>query len=67
MPGLLLASVIGLCDKILADVKATGELQQTFANPGGPAGTFSRFSAAEWDERRTAYRDPADGRKEAAE
>ncbi|MFV0299113.1 MAG: oxaloacetate decarboxylase [Hyphomicrobiaceae bacterium] len=67
MPGLLLASVIGVCDKILADVKATGELQQTFANPGGPAGTFSRFGAADWDKRRTQFRDPDDGRQQAAE
>ncbi|MEZ5818069.1 MAG: isocitrate lyase/PEP mutase family protein [Hyphomicrobiaceae bacterium] len=67
MPGLLLASVIGLCDKILADVKATGELQKTFATPGGPAGTFSRFGAADWDARRTAFREPADANRSAAE
>ncbi|MEZ5854059.1 MAG: isocitrate lyase/PEP mutase family protein [Hyphomicrobiaceae bacterium] len=67
LPGMLLASIIGLCDKMLADVKATGELAQPFASAGGPAKTFSRFGSAEWDERRTAFRAPDEAGKQAAE
>jgi 2-methylisocitrate lyase-like PEP mutase family enzyme len=63
LPGMLLSSIIGLCDKMLADLKETGALQQPFSK-GGPASTFARFGAAEWDERRTAYRDG--GAKKAA-
>ncbi len=67
LPGMLLSSIIGLCDKMLADVKETGTLAQPYSK-GGPATTFSRFGAAEWDVRRTAYRGAAAGkRREAAE
>jgi 2-methylisocitrate lyase-like PEP mutase family enzyme len=55
LPGMLISSIIGLCDKMLADVKATGELAQPYAQMG-PGGVFARFDAAGWDERRTAYR-----------
>lgn len=58
LPGMLIASVIALCDKLLAETKETGNLAQPFKG-GSPANTFARFGAAEWDERRTAYRDPA--------
>ena len=58
LPGMLFASIIGLCDKMLADVKETGVLSQPYSN-GGPAKTFARFGAAEWDERRTAFRPEA--------
>lgn len=64
LPGMLFASIIGLCDKMLAEVKETGVLAQPFSS-GGPAKTFARFGAAEWDERRTAFRPPA--KREAAE
>jgi 2-methylisocitrate lyase-like PEP mutase family enzyme len=57
LPGMLISSIIGLCDKMLADVKATGELAQPYAQVG-PGGVFARFDAASWDERRTAYRGP---------
>jgi 2-methylisocitrate lyase-like PEP mutase family enzyme len=67
LPGMLLSSVIGLCDKMLADVKETGMLAQPYSK-GGPAATFARFGAAEWDVRRTAFREPATGKgREAAE
>ena len=56
LPGMLLASIIGLCDKMLAEVKETGLLAQPHSASGGPAKTFARFGAADWDERRTAYR-----------
>ena len=65
LPGMLFASIIGLCDKMLADVKETGVLAQPFSS-GGPAKTFARFGADEWDERRTAFRPPAP-KREAAE
>ena len=67
LPGMLLASIIGLCDKMLAEAKATGMLAQPYASSGGPAKTFSRFGSAEWDARRTAYRQPDGGKKQAAE
>jgi 2-methylisocitrate lyase-like PEP mutase family enzyme len=61
LPGMLISSIIGLCDKMLADVKATGELAQPYAQIG-PGGVFARFDAAAWDERRTAYRVPKIGK-----
>ncbi len=56
LPGMLFASIIGLCDKMLAEVKETGMLARTHSE-GGPAKSFARFGSAEWDERRTAFRD----------
>jgi 2-methylisocitrate lyase-like PEP mutase family enzyme len=69
LPGMLIASVIGLCDKILAEVKETGMITQPYSQPGGPGATFARFGAAEWDERRTAFRVPAapGSKRQAAE
>lgn len=66
LPGMLISSIIGLCDQMLAEVKQTGELSQPY-NQGGPGKIFARFGAADWDVRRTAFRKPADGKKEAAE
>jgi len=65
LPGMLIASIIGLADKILAEVKETGVINQPYSQ-GGPAKTFARFGAAEWDERRTAFREPTP-KREAAE
>ena len=65
LPGMLISSIIGLCDKMLAEVKATGELAQPYSQTG-PGGIFARFGAAEWDERRTAYRGLAAGGKPKA-
>ena len=58
LPGMLLSNIIGLCDKLLAEVKDTGLVPGTFSG-GGPAKTFARFGAAEWDERRTKFRGDA--------
>lgn len=67
LPGMLISSIIGLCDKMLAEVKETGELSQPYSQTG-PGGIFARFGAAEWDERRTAYRVPvAPAKRTAAE
>ena len=60
VPGLLLGGSISACDRLL------GDLEQGAFPPvtGSPGKTFARFGAAEWDERRTAFRDPV---KAAAE
>jgi 2-methylisocitrate lyase-like PEP mutase family enzyme len=58
LPGMLIGNIIGLCDKLLAETKETGFAAQLHAPKGGPAGMFARFGAAEWDERRTAFREP---------
>lgn len=56
VPGMLMSSIIGLCDKLLAELKATGRPPATFS-AGGPGTTFARVGATEWDGRRTAFRD----------
>ena len=52
-PGLLLGGIIQTCDRLLADLK-NGKFPPVSGSPGK---TFARFGAAEWDERRTAFRD----------
>lgn len=64
LPGMLLSNIIGLCDKLLAEVKDTGMVPGTFSG-GGPAKTFARFGAAEWDVRRSAFRENAPARAAA--
>ena len=54
VPGLLLGGIIQPCDRLLADLK-NGKFPPVSGSPGK---TFARFGAAEWDERRTAFRDP---------
>ncbi|MBY0323988.1 MAG: isocitrate lyase/PEP mutase family protein [Reyranella sp.] len=54
VPGLLLGGIIQTCDRLLGDLKE-GKFPPV---SGSPAKTFARFGAAEWDERRTAFRDP---------
>jgi 2-methylisocitrate lyase-like PEP mutase family enzyme len=58
VPGMLMSSIIGLCDKLLAELKSSGLTPATFSG-GGPGVTFARVGAADWDTRRTAYREPA--------
>ena len=60
VPGLLLGGIIPTCDRLLGDLKQ-GKFPPVTGSPGK---TFARFGAAEWDERRTAFRDPV---KAAAE
>ena len=60
VPGLLLGGIISTCDRLLGDLKQ-GKFPPVSGSPGK---TFARFGAAEWDERRTAFRDPV---KAAAE
>jgi 2-methylisocitrate lyase-like PEP mutase family enzyme len=54
VPGLLLGGIIQTCDRLLADLK-NGKFPPVTGSPGK---TFARFGAAEWDERRTAFRRP---------
>jgi 2-methylisocitrate lyase-like PEP mutase family enzyme len=54
VPGLLLGGIIQACDRLLGDLKQ-GKFPPVTGSPGK---TFARFGAAEWDERRTAFRDP---------
>jgi len=53
IPGLLLGGIIQTCDRLLGDLKQ-GKFPPVSGSPGK---TFARFGAAEWDERRTAFRD----------
>jgi 2-methylisocitrate lyase-like PEP mutase family enzyme len=58
VPGLLLKSVIGICDEVLQVLK------ETHRHPAPANGllvrqVFARFGADEWDERRTRFRAPA--------
>ena len=53
VPGLLLGGIIQTCDRLLGDLKQ-GKFPPVSGSPGK---TFARFGAAEWDERRTAFRD----------
>lgn len=54
VPGLLLGGIIQTCDRLLADLK-NGKFPPVTGSPGK---TFARFGAAEWDERRIAFRRP---------
>jgi len=57
LPGLLLGSIITACDDALEAVKR----DRRYPAPkvaSSPARTFARFGSAQWDERRTAFRDP---------
>jgi 2-methylisocitrate lyase-like PEP mutase family enzyme len=56
LPGLLLGAVIDACDEALEGVKAQGRYPKPRTETS-PALTFARFGAAEWDARRTAFRD----------
>src|SRR4029079_7793575 len=57
LPGLLFGAIVNVCDKLLAETKALNRYPGA-RGPGSPAKLFARFGAAEWDERRTAFRDP---------
>jgi 2-methylisocitrate lyase-like PEP mutase family enzyme len=56
LPGLLLGSIMVACDQALADAKRLGK-QPPLAGSHSPAKSFARFGAADWDARRTAFRD----------
>jgi 2-methylisocitrate lyase-like PEP mutase family enzyme len=54
VPGLLLNGIMQVCDQLLADLKQ-GKFPPVNSSP---ARGFARFGAADWDARRTAFRDP---------
>jgi 2-methylisocitrate lyase-like PEP mutase family enzyme len=56
MPGLLLGNIIAVCDQTLAETKRLGKYPPPLVE-SSPARTFARFGAADWDARRTAFRD----------
>lgn len=56
LPGLLLGNIIAICDQTLAEVKRLGKFPPPLVE-SSPAKTFARFGAADWDARRTAFRD----------
>lgn len=64
VPGLLLRGIFEACDTLLRDLA-----EERFPpNRSSPGALFAKFDAAEWDRRRTAFRDPADaGARAAAE
>ncbi len=57
LPGLLLGGIMQVCDDLLESVKSEGRYPE-FKAPVSPARTFARFGSANWDARRTAFRDP---------
>lgn len=60
LPGVLLAGIIATCDRILAGIKEVGGLPPPLV-ASSPQGIFSRFGAADWDQRRVAYRNWVEG------
>ncbi|WP_428667394.1 isocitrate lyase/PEP mutase family protein [Reyranella sp.] len=56
LPGLLLGNIIAICDQTLAETKRLGKYPPPLVE-SSPAKTFARFGAADWDVRRTAFRD----------
>ena len=62
LPGLLLGNIIAICDQTLAEVKKLGKFPPPLVK-SSPAKTFARFGAADWDARRTAFRDEHQSRR----
>ena len=56
LPGVLLGNIIAICDQVLADIKRLGRFPPPLVE-SSPQKTFARFGAADWDARRTAFRD----------
>lgn len=63
VPGLLIKSVVGICDRMLAELKATHRYPPPVTEMTVPE-MFRRFGADEWDARRTRFR-PASSRHAA--
>jgi 2-methylisocitrate lyase-like PEP mutase family enzyme len=57
VPGLLIKSVVGICDKILSELKATHRHPPPIKEMTVPE-MFRRFGADEWDALRERFRDP---------
>jgi len=65
VPGLLLKNVVGICDRVLAELKVTHRHPPPVKEMTVPE-MFRRFGADEWDARRTHFR-PAPSTRQAAE
>ena len=61
VPGLLLKAVIGACDEVLADLKAT-HVHPVPRRDMTVREAFNRVGADEWDALRTRFRQPAQQR-----
>jgi len=57
LPGLLIKNVIGICDKMLSELKATRRHPPPITEMTLPE-MFGRFGADEWDARRSGFRTP---------
>ena len=66
VPGLLIKNVVGICEKMLDDLRATHR-HPASVREMTVRETFQLWGADEWDALRTRFRDPADVRREAAE
>src|SRR5213075_3130 len=66
VPGLLIKNVVGICEKMLDDLRATHR-HPAPVREMTVRETFQLWGADEWDALRTRFRDPADARREAAE
>jgi 2-methylisocitrate lyase-like PEP mutase family enzyme len=58
IPSLLFRGVIGYCDQLLAELKATNIVPAPIKDLS-PQEAFARFGAAEWDSVRQRYREKA--------
>ena len=56
LPSTLISGIFESCEQRLAEIKQ-GRLPPP-ASPGGSAALFARFTSADWDARRTAFRRP---------
>jgi len=57
LPGLLIKSVVGICDKLLSELKMTSRHPAPIKEMTLPE-MFGRFGAAEWDALRLRFRTP---------
>jgi len=57
VPGLLIKSVVGICDKMLSELKATHRHPPPIKEMTVPE-MFRRFGADEWDALRERFRGP---------
>src|SRR2546423_3952709 len=66
VPGLLIKNVVGICEKMLDELRATHR-HPAPVREMTVRETFQLWGADEWDALRTRFRDPADAGREAAE
>ena len=66
VPGLLIKNVVGICEKMLDELKTTRR-HPAPVREMTVRETFQLWGADEWDALRTRFRDPASLRRDAAE